>query len=382
MRVLVTAISDADWLCRALAAQPGLEVAAFHPTYVQTGDWGVSRTDPRQLRPYLVRAARVFPTRPYTASLYLGGLAPLLRSFRPEVLYHFGEPSELGSWQVIRLARRLCPRARVVLFSFENVVQQWRGFPRCLRGRAMRATIPRLDMVVCASQSVARAWEQLGFPPDRLRVVYPPVDTSKFYRRDAALLRAQLGGPDDFVVGSIGRFVPEKGVDLLLRAAAQLPETFVLALGGQGPCEAELHALADELKLGDRVKWLGRIPSDDVPLYMSAYDALVLASRSIPVWQEQFGRVLPEAMVCGTPVVGSSCGAIPDVIGDAGLVFPENDHAALAECLLKLGSDAGLRQDLIRRGLQRAREEFTMEVMTRRLVGVLQEAQGLPHRAG
>lgn len=379
MRVLVTSISDADWLCSALAQQPGFEVAAFHPTCVQLGDWGVSRTDPTQPRPYLVRASRVFPTRPYTASLYLGGLTKLLREFQPDVLYHFGEPSELGSWQVIRLARKVCPHVPIALFSLENVVRQWRGFPRCLRGWAERATWPRIDMVAAASKSVAAAWEQQGFDPARVRVNYLPVDTKRFFPRAARELRAQFGSPEQFVVGYIGRFVPEKGVDLLLRALALLPEKFVLALEGHGLCEAQLRALAEELKLGDRVKWLGRTPSERVPEYMSAYDALVLPSRSIPVWQEQFGRVLPEAMLCGTPVVGSSCGAIPDVMGEAGLVFPENDHEALAQRLLELGTDEPLRQQSIEKGLQRAQREFTMEAMTTRLVAVLRETAELRH---
>ena len=373
MRVLITSIAAADWLCRALAEQEGLQIAAFHAAYVDLGDQGVARAGEPEGKPYLLRAARVFPVRPYPASLYLGGLAPLLRSFRPDLVYHFGEPSELGSWQVIRLVRRLCPEARIALFSLENVVREFRGFPRCLRAWAQRATIPRLDMVAAASQSVARAWERLGFDPDRIRVVYLPIDRERFYPRDARELRAQLGGPDQFVVGYIGRLVHEKAVDVLVRAAAQLPERFVLVIEGRGLCEADLHALAEGLKLGDRVRWLGRIPSQDVPLYMSAFDALVLPSRSIPVWQEQFGRVLPEAMSCETPVVGSSCGAIPDVIGDAGLVFPEEDASALAQCLVKLGADPALRADLIRRGVERVGQEFTFEVMTRRLVDLFRE---------
>lgn len=378
MRVLVTSISDSDWFCRPLAGTDGFEIAAFHPRYVQLGDWGESRTDPTEPRPYLTRASRVFPTRPYTGSLYLGGLGRLLREFDPQVLYHWGEPSELGSWQVIRLVRRHCPQARIVLSSLENVVQQWRGFPRCLRGLAERATIPRLDLVIGASVSVVRAWERQGFDPARLRVNYLPIDTERFHRHKADDLRAEFGSADEFVVGYIGRFVPEKGVDVLLRAAAMLPGRYILALEGAGPCEGQLRALAEELELRNRVRWLGRIPSEQVPRYMSAYDALVLPSRGLPVWQEQFGRVLPEGMLCGTPVVGSSCGAIPDVIGEAGLIFPENDAAALAERLRELGEDDVLRADMVQRGYERARREFTIGAHMTRLVEALREAAGLP----
>lgn len=376
MRVLVTSISDADWVCAPLAQQPGFEVAAFHPRFVQLGEWGVTRIDDREPRPYLVRTSAVFPAHPYTASLYLSGLRRLLREFAPDVIYHLGEPSELGTWQIIRLARRACPRVRIIVFSMENIVRQWRGFPRCLRGLAERATIARIDRVSVCSTSAARAWEQQGFDPARISINYVPIDTQLFHRRDASALQARLASPEQFLVGYVGRLVPEKGLDLLLRALASLPERFVVALAGTGLAETELRGLAAELGLEQRVRWLGPVKGEDVPLYMSAFDALVLPSRSIPVWQEQFGRVLPEAMLCGTPVVGSSSGAIPDVIGEAGLIFPENDHAALAERLLRLGTDEALRQQCIERGLQRAQQEFTPEVMLRRLVAVLQEAAG------
>ena len=374
MRVLVTSICEADWVCAPLAQQPGFEVAAFHPRYVRLGEWGVSRVDASQPRSYLVRTSAVFPTRPYTASLYLGGLKRLLREFAPDVLYHLGEPSELGTWQVIRMARKVSPRTRIVVYSLENLVRQWHGFPRCLRGLAERATIPRIDRVVGCSVSVVRAWERQGFDPAHLSLNYVPINTQLFVRRDASELRTRLASPGEFLVGYVGRLVAEKGLDLLLRALASLPERFVVALAGTGRAELELRALAGELQLEHRVRWLGKVESEDMPRYMSAFDVLVLPSRGIPVWQEQFGRVLPEAMLCGTPVVGSSSGAIPDVIGEAGLIFPENDHVALAQCLRKLGTDEALRQQCIERGLQRAQQEFTPEVMVRRLVAVLQEA--------
>lgn len=378
MRVLITSIAAADWLCRALlATDDPPEIAAFHAAHVDIIDQGVSQPDTSVARPYLLRTAPVWPKRPYTASLYRRGLVALLREFRPDVIYHFGEPSELGSWQVVRLARRTCPSTPIVLFSLENVVRDFGRFPHSLRQRALEATLPRLDMVAAASVSAKVAWEELGFDPARIRVVYLPVDVSRFHPREAAALRAQWAAPEQFVVGYIGRLVHEKGVDVLLRALAQLPPRIVAVIEGRGLCEAELHGLAEELGLGARVRWLGRMPSEQVPMLMSAYDALVLPSRGIPVWQEQFGRVLPEAMACGTPVVGSSCGAIPDVIGDAGLVFPENDASALAERLQRLTDDSALREQLSQRGRQRVQQEFTMPVMTGRLMALLREALDL-----
>ena len=71
------------------------------------------------------------------------------------------------------------------------------------------------------------------------------------------------------------------------------------------------------------------MPSTEVPAVLRALDVLVLPSLTTPSWKEQFGRVLQEAMACAIPVVGSDSGEIPHVIGDAGLVTPEGDAAAL-----------------------------------------------------
>jgi len=88
-------------------------------------------------------------------------------------------------------------------------------------------------------------------------------------------------------------------------------------------------------------------------------DALVLPSRTRPNWKEQFGRVLVEAMACGVPVIGSDSGEIPHVIGDAGLIFPEEQVEILRAHLARLLGDPGLRADLAQRGRERVLARFT-----------------------
>ena len=94
---------------------------------------------------------------------------------------------------------------------------------------------------------------------------------------------------------------------------------------------------------------------------IASLDVLVLPSRSRSNWKEQFGRVLVDAMACGVPVIGSTCGEIPNVIGDAGLIFPEGDAAALRDRLRALQNDRSLRRDLAQRGRQRVLDRFTQE---------------------
>jgi glycosyltransferase involved in cell wall biosynthesis len=86
---------------------------------------------------------------------------------------------------------------------------------------------------------------------------------------------------------------------------------------------------------------------------------LALPSRTLPNWKEQFGRILVEAMACGVVVVGSDSGEIPNVIGEAGLVFPEDDKEALQAHLTRLIGDAGLRRRLAQAGRERVLENYT-----------------------
>ncbi|MGA8184241.1 MAG: glycosyltransferase, partial [Terriglobia bacterium] len=138
-----------------------------------------------------------------------------------------------------------------------------------------------------------------------------------------------------------------------------------LALVGNGPDRLRLEALVEELGLGHRVRWMPWVKSNEVAEYMNAFDAMVLPSRTIRTWKEQFGRVLVEAMACETCVVGSDSGEIPNVIGDAGMVFHEGDERELADQLRKLMDDSSLRESIGRRGRERVLQHYTHEVIAR-----------------
>jgi glycosyltransferase involved in cell wall biosynthesis len=99
----------------------------------------------------------------------------------------------------------------------------------------------------------------------------------------------------------------------------------------------------------------------------------VLSSITQPNWKEQFGRVLIEAMACGVPVVGSTCGEIPNVIGDAGLIVPESDPVALADALRRLQYDTTLRAGLSRKGRERVLTHFTQKRIAEETVRVYRE---------
>jgi glycosyltransferase involved in cell wall biosynthesis len=185
------------------------------------------------------------------------------------------------------------------------------------------------------------------------------LDPTVFRTKDASALRRKLVPEDSFVVGFIGRIHQEKGLDTLVKALAMLPKSSVLVLVGRGPYRAELESMIRRLQLQERVYWVPWVHSDEVVEYINAFDVLTLPSHTRRNWKEQFGRVLIEAMACETCVVGSDSGEIPNVIGEAGLVFHEGNEKGLADSLQQLMNDPTRCKSLGRRGRQRVLEHFT-----------------------
>jgi glycosyltransferase involved in cell wall biosynthesis len=117
----------------------------------------------------------------------------------------------------------------------------------------------------------------------------------------------------------------------------------------------------------------GTLPSVRMPGYYQGLDALVVPSLTRGNWKEQFGRVIVEAMACGVPVIGSSSGAIPDVIGEAGLIVPEGDVRALADGLRRLAHHPDLRRRMAERGRQRVLERYTQAYVAAQTVAVYRQ---------
>jgi glycosyltransferase involved in cell wall biosynthesis len=174
----------------------------------------------------------------------------------------------------------------------------------------------------------------------------------------------------------VGRLVPEKGLLDLVEALPRLPGRVRLRLVGEGVQRGAIEARAAALGVSERVELRAGVASTEVPAVLRELDALALPSRTTTNWKEQFGRVLIEAMSCGVPVVGSSSGEIPHVIGDAGLVFAEGDVQGLAAALTRLAEDRGLRADLAGRGRERVLAHYTQAAIARRYAEIYRAMVG------
>lgn len=164
-------------------------------------------------------------------------------------------------------------------------------------------------------------------------------------------------------VGYVGRLTPSKGVAVLLRALCAL-EGAELEVVGDGPARRELAEQAAKLGLAGRVRFSGHLSGEALREAYLRFDVVVVPSLTTPSWAEQFCRVAVEAMAAGAVVVASDSGALPEVVGDAGLIVPENDAQALAAALRRLAADSALCARLTDAGRVRA-EEFSWSNVAR-----------------
>jgi glycosyltransferase involved in cell wall biosynthesis len=149
---------------------------------------------------------------------------------------------------------------------------------------------------------------------------------------------------EGLAIGFVGRLVQQKGLDNLLQALALMRGAkWRLLIVGDGPERERLEALATELRLAARVRWTGGLPAEQVAGLWPDLDVLVQPSRGTDDWRETNGHVLIEAMANEVAVLGTDSGVIPELIGDAGIVVPNGDVAALANALERLGEAAHRR---------------------------------------
>ena len=341
-------------------ARLGVELTALVPESWREPRVGVQRLERRYTEGYTLQALPIALNGQHHLHFY-PTLGPALRRLRPDVLHIDEESFNLATFQAMRLGVAL--GARCCFYNYANID---RFYPPPF-GLFERYSFRHATHALACNQDAAVIIRRHGYAGPLTIVPQFGVDPELFRpagdgeRLSAIGYRLSAIGyqPPSFTVGYLGRLVPEKGVLDLLEALAGLPPGIRLRLVGDGSQRPAIERRIAQLGLQARVALLPAVGSTMVPDAMRALDALVLPSRTTPSWKEQFGRVLIEAMSCGVPVVGSSSGEIPYVIGDAGLVFPEGDVAAL-------------RAQRARLGRERVLAHYTQAAIARRHVAVYQ----------
>lgn len=289
----------------------------------------------------------------------------LLREAQPDVVHAEAEPHTLTLGLLALLKRRFS--YRLVAFTWENLFRRGRGPLREVERFALR----QVDWMIVGNTEADKVVRWRGYTGPTTVIPQVGLDSSHF----------DVDGPvnqrGEFRIGFVGRLVPEKGVLDLWEAFLPLADRAFLVLIGEGPLRDVIRQKAARAGVAHRVEMPGFLAYEQMPGWLKKLDVLVLPSRTTAIWKEQFGHVLAEAMLAGVPVIGSDSGAIPEVIGEAGLLFPEGDVIALRECLSFLMACPGERQRLAEAGRQRALTHFTDAAIARATLQVYQQVMGL-----
>ncbi len=224
------------------------------------------------------------------------------------------------------------------------------------------ARVPsRIDRFVAPSAFLKRKLVEGGFDPARVAVVPNFVDLDSY--------RAL---PEKGYFVYLGRLLYEKGLDYLVRAVSKL-ETGRLVIVGEGSVEGDLRALARELGT-DRVEFAGHKSGEALRRLVAESQFVVLPSR----WYENLPFAIMEAMACSKPVVASNLGGIPEMVDDGatGMLFPMGDVDALADRLRRMLGDRPAREEMGRRGREKAERLYGREVHYERIMEIYRDAAG------
>jgi len=353
-----------------LAKCPGVELTLVTPEYWQSDDGSK-----QVLEPLYTSGYRMIVT-PMTLNgnfhlHYYPHLSKIMREVRPEVVHIDEEPYNFATFQAMRLAHK--QQAQALFFTWQNL---YRTYPPPFRQLEIY-NYHHAAAALAGNREAQNVLRRKGFRGSIHIIPQFGFDT-EIYRRSMPRPTRTADAP--FVLGYLGRLVENKGLPLLVEALASLPEYCHVVFTGNGPMKSELEALAARLGVTERTTFKAGVPTFEVPKELQQMDVLVLPSLTRPNWKEQFGRVLAEAMACETPVIGSSSGEIPYVIGDAGLVFTEGNAQELVACVRQLLGNPALYATLAARGRQRVLEYYTQEQIARQTYEVYLEMMGKQHQ--
>ena len=299
----------------------------------------------------IVRAGRLATA----ASMPLSPSQPLtLARLRPDIA-HVHSPYPLGE-----LANWLLGRGRATVITHHSDVVRQQGWLR-FYGPLLRRVLRAADRIIATSPRYIESSPWLR--PVRHKCVVVPlgIDVARFLSKNPHSATPMLL--------FVGRLRYYKGLDTLLRALPHVPDSR-LTVVGDGPMRKTWVTLSDELGLAGRVNFVGEIDDADLPAYYQQANLFVLPANARA---EAYGLVLLEAMASGLPCITTELGTGTSWVvqdGVTGLVIPPRDPAALAAAINCLLADADLCHRLGQAGQERARREFSYQIMVERVMQV------------
>lgn len=301
-------------------------------------------------------------------------LAALVKAEKPDIVHTHGSLSG-------RIAARM--RKIPVVYTKHGQVRtpDRRGIASSQAGPFTRlvnrvATRVLADRVIAVSDRVRKELEDSGIQPSMITVIPNGIDLSPYRQKAKRTSKAKAADADaqgkrSFLIGTVARLSPEKGIDTLLDAAKIVVTSYPSArfvIAGTGPLERELAQKVRDLRLENCVRMVGFV--DNVPGLFSGLDLYVLPSDT-----EGIPLALLEAMAAGLPVVATRVGGVPEVVVDGvtGFLVPPRQPKALAQAIVRLLVDPDLAKSMGASGRERAESMFDARVTAERTVQVYRD---------
>lgn len=198
-----------------------------------------------------------------------------------------------------------------------------------LMARMVRWTLIKADKVLTLSEASKRELIRIGLDGNNIDVYTYWIDQEIFKPIDKEEAKEKAGWKGRFVILFVGRFIEVKGTDILLEVAKRLKGKVHMAFIGDGPLSSELKEKAESMV---NVIFIGRVENSGLPLYYNAATLLCVPSK----YEEGFGRVILEALSCGTPVIASNRGGIPEAVDSSVGMLAEPDKDAFCKAIMHL----------------------------------------------
>ena len=295
--------------------------------------------------------------------LILRGLHQALEDWKPDLVLVDAEPWSFLRWQSWLWCWKK-KNDRFFEFTWENVRRPgWKGI---LLEQVYRLAVGTNRGVICGNQAAKKLFLNAGQRESEILVAaqlgIPDFGFPEATETERDEWKSEHGIPSDcIVVGFCGRFIRAKGLLILAEAISQLSNeglSIRLCMLGHGELKEEIQQ-----RLRDLVIFISPIGHSEVPGVLKYWDLLVLPSQRLEtkyaVWEEQFGRVIIEAVASGVPAIGSNHGAIPEVLGVTEAVFEEEGVESLTERIRELGSDTSNRKRLLEKQRSHVFEKYT-----------------------
>lgn len=290
-------------------------------------------------------------------------LYKLISKVKPDIVHVEEEPWSFSLLEFSMLKKLL--GFKLIFFTWENIMRGHNFLRRLVEG----FNLNQADGAIAGNSEAKGILDSKGFR--KSVIVLPQLGV------DIEFFRKKKEKQKKFTVGFIGRLEEQKGIRALLQAIKQLDFSFKLLLIGSGPLKEEIDHFVKDNNLLEEVEVIQGVTHDKIPDYLAKLDVLVLPSITTSVWKEQFGHVLIEAMAGGVPVIGSSSGAIPELIGESGLIFEEGNPTDLVKKIQMLKNNEKLSKELSQKGELRVKDLYTQEKIAKETFRFYQQILGV-----